>query len=81
VCVCFGSVQATSDVEARPKGGFLNVRDSPTHKTSLWDYPQSKLMGKDKAYGKGAYADVPFLFGTIDRQVGCTVVLVRVGCV
>ena len=60
---------ATSDVESRPKGGWVEYRSGAHAKPGLGGKPQGALLGKAKEFGTGAYSDAPFRFRSIEEYV------------
>ena len=60
---------ATGDVESRPKGGFAEYQKGEHVKPGLHGRKRGDMPGKQKAFGKGQYADAPFRFRTIEVQV------------
>ena len=63
---------ATGDVASRPKGGWEEYHNGEHARPGLHGYKKGALLGRQKAFGKGQYADAPFHFRSIENQVRCS---------
>ena len=59
----------TANVESRPKGGWAEYRSQPHARLGLYGKKPSELMGEEKGYGKGSYADKSFRYITLAEYV------------
>ena len=60
---------ATGDVESRPKGGWTEYHLGEHVMPSLHGKRKGEMMGAEKAFGTGAYADAPFRYRGIEQDV------------
>ena len=59
---------ATGDAESRPKGGWKEYEMGEHVKPGLHGRKHGELLGEQKQFGTGAYADKPFRFRGIQEQ-------------
>jgi len=62
-------VMATGDAESRPKGGWKEYFMGEHVKPGLNGRKKGELLGEQKEFGFGPYADAPFRFRCIQEQV------------
>ena len=65
----YALVMATGDVESRPKGGRKEYRNGAHAKVVVHGKKSGDLMGAQKEFGSGCYADAPFRYCTIAETV------------
>jgi len=60
---------ATGDVDSRPKGGWAEYHCGEHVMPGLHGKRKGDMMGVQKAFGTGSYADAPFRYRGIEQQV------------
>lgn len=66
---------ATGDADLWPKGGWEEYHNGEHAKPSLHGKKRGELLGPQKDFGKGGYADAPFRYRAIAEQLrsGCLI--------